>query len=109
MTDEGRYQEILEAIGELKIEFAKTAQSFSDYKEARKNLPLDIQELKDRTARCGIECNHHTTETKSYFKKVDFLMTWYGRGAALIFAFQLLIAAMLLLSQIVDVKYSLKP
>ena len=103
------YSEILAAIRRLEVEFTKTAQSFADYKEARKDLPEKIRELQEKTAKCGQACEYQKSESRGYFKKVDFLMTWYGRGAALIFAFQILIAGMVLLGRIIDIEYTLKP
>jgi hypothetical protein len=125
--DEGnQYMEILSKLGSLQAQMEeqkksmdivcsfkdtalRTFQNFEDYKESRKTLPAAIDALEKRTAKCNLECEHHTGETKSYFKKVDFLMTWYGRGAAIIFAFQILIALMVLLGRIIDIEYTLKP
>jgi hypothetical protein len=109
MNDDTQYVEILAALNRLEIAQVKTFQNYEDYKAARKDIPKDIQDLKDRTSKCSIECVHHTTETKTYFRKVDFLMTWYGRAAALLFAFQILIAIMVLLGRIIDIEYTMKP
>jgi hypothetical protein len=109
MNGNQEYNEILSTLNRLEIQQTKQGQRFEDYMDARKDIPKELQIVKDQTARCHLECDHHTTETKSYFKKVDFLMTWYGRAAALLFAFQILIAIMVLLGRIVDVEYTMKP
>jgi hypothetical protein len=99
----------MSVICKFKDDAIKTFQNFEDYKESRKGLPAAIVALETRTAKCNIECEHHTGETKEYFKKTDFLMTWYGRGAALLFSINVLIAIMVLLSGIVDIQYIIKP
>lgn len=109
MIEDPQYQTILDALTRLELSQARTFQNYEDHKIARKDLPKDIQDLKDKTTKDHTDCEHHTAETRLYFKKVDFLMTWYGRGAAFIFAFQILIAAMVLLGRIIDIKYTIKP
>ena len=96
-------------ICKFKDDALKTFQNFEDYKESRKGLPAAIAALETRTAKCNLECEHHTGETKEYFKKTDFLMTWYGRGAALIFSINVLIAIMVLAGRIIDIEYTIKP
>jgi hypothetical protein len=124
--DEGnQYAEILSKLGSLQAQMEeqkkamdivcsfkdtalKTFQNFEDYKESRKNLPAAIDALEKRTAKCNLECEHHTGETKSYFKKVDFLMTWYGRAAALIFAITVLNTILVLLGRVIDFQYTVR-
>ena len=99
----------MKMVCEFKDQAIKTFQNFEDYKESRKGLPGAIAALEARTAKCNLECEHHTGETKEYFKKTDFLMTWYGRGAALIFSINVLIAIMVLAGRIIDIEYTIKP
>ncbi|MFA7164606.1 MAG: hypothetical protein WC124_02000 [Desulfoplanes sp.] len=108
MDDDQRYTEILAAINRLEVAFTKNAQNFEDYKENRSWIASELLALKSKMERCNIECDHQKKENRSYFKKTDFLMTWYGRAAAGIFAFQALIAIMVLVGRVVDLQYTVK-
>lgn len=105
MNGDQQYTEILAAINRLELSLTRTTQNYEDYKESRKDIPRDIQDLKEKTAKCNIECRHHTEKTEVYFKKVDFLMTWYGRASALIVAFQVLILILVAVGRYIDVEF----
>ena len=102
-------QKSMQVICSFKDTAIKTFQNFEDYKESRRTLPDRINALETKTASCQQSCQHKSATAEGYFKKVDFLMTWYGRGAALIFSLNVLIAIMVFLGRYVDIKYVLRP
>ena len=95
-------------ICKFKTEMIKTVQEFDDYKKARSDIPNDLQELKDVVTAHNIECNHNKGILDSVSKKVEFLMTWYGRAAAAIVGIQIIIAIMVAVGRYVDIQYVLK-
>ena len=95
-------------ICKFKTEMIKTVQEFDDYKKARSEIPNDLQELKDVVTAHNIECNHNKGILDSVSKKVEFLMTWYGRAAAAIVGIQIIIAIMVAVGRYVDIQYVLK-
>ena len=95
-------------ICKFKTEMIKTVQEFDDYKKARSEIPNDLQELKDVVTAHNIECNHNKGILDSVNKKVEFLMTWYGRAAAAIVGIQIIIAIMVAVGRYVDIQYVLK-
>jgi len=106
-------------ICKFKSDMIKTVQEFDDYKKARADIPNDLQELKDVVTAHNIECEHNIGILKtaikkleeivaSAVKKVEFLMTWYGRAAAVIVTIQVIIAIMVAVGRYVDIQYVLK-
>ena len=95
-------------ICKFKTDMIKTVQEFDDYKKARSEIPNDLQELKDVVTAHNIECNHNKGILDSVSKKVEFLMTWYGRAAAAIVGIQIIIAIMVAVGRYVDIQYVLK-
>ena len=95
-------------ICKFKTDMIKTVQEFDDYKKARSDIPNDLQELKDVVTAHNIECNHNKGILDSVSKKVEFLMTWYGRAAAAIVGIQVIIAIMVAVGRYVDIQYVLK-
>lgn len=87
----------------------RTFQNFEDYKKDRANLPKDVADVKSKVDACNIQCDHHKKATLEYFKKTDFLMTWYGRAAALLFSVQIIIAIMVFVGRWIDFHAVLKP
>jgi chromosome segregation ATPase len=95
-------------ICEFKEEMIKTRQEFEDYKRLRHDIPKDLQNLTDRVNKGTTTCEHHETIVTDLSKKVDFLMTWYGRLAAVIVSIQIIIAIMVAAGRFIDVQYVLK-
>lgn len=97
----------MDIICEFKNDAIKIFQNFEDYKEERKTIPDRLSNLENTFSRCNINCGHQTETAKRYFKEHDFLMLWYRRIAALIVAFQIIIAAMVFLGRMVDFKITM--
>ena len=106
-------------ICKFKSDMIKTVQEFDDYKKARADIPNDLQNLKNVVTAHNIECDHNIGILESSIKKlddivtnavkkVDFLMTWYGRAAAVIVTIQVIIAIMVAVGRYVDIQYVLK-
>lgn len=106
-------------ICKFKTDMIKTVQEFDDYKKARSDIPNDLQELKETVTAYNIECEHKLNILEAAFKKleevvasavkkVEFLMTWYGRAAAVIVTIQVIIAIMVAVGRYVDIQYVLK-
>lgn len=87
-------------LSEFKDDVLQTVQEFDDYKEGRKTLPDDIRALKEKTATCQINCQHHTQKTEEYFKKTDYLIMWSYKISGAQMLISILAAAIVILVQL---------
>jgi len=87
-------------LSEFKDGVLQTVQEFDDYKEGRKTLPDDIRALKEKTAACQTNCQHHTQKSEEYYKKTDYLMMWSYRISGAQILISILAAAVVILVQL---------
>jgi len=94
----------MSTICEFKDELQKVAQEFRDYKETRKDLPIEISDTKEKVTACQTSCQHHVAKTEEYFKKTDYLMTWSHKISGILIAINVLVGAIIVLVELGIIK-----